>query len=105
MRIKKNDVVKVKSGASRGKTGKIIKVIPEDGTAVVQGINLLWKHMRRSNQYPHGARIQKEAPINISKLMLVCPNCNKPAKSGYKITESGVKNRICKKCSQVVAEA
>ena len=105
MRIKKNDVVKVMSGESRGKTGKIMRVIPETGTAVVQGINLLWKHMRRSNQYPHGARIQKEAPIHMSKLRLVCPNCSKPTKVGYKITESGVKNRICRKCSQVVAEA
>ncbi|MFH1230230.1 MAG: 50S ribosomal protein L24 [Planctomycetota bacterium] len=105
MRIKKNDVVKVISGESRGKTGKIIRIIPEAETAIVQGINLLWKHMRRNNQYPHGARIQKEAPIHISKLRLVCPNCSKPTKVGYKTTESGVKNRVCKKCSQVVAEA
>ena len=105
MHIKKNDVVKVVSGESRGKTGKIMRVIQDDETAVVQGINLLWKHMRRSQQYPHGARIQKEAPIHMSKLRLVCPNCSKPTKVGYKITESGVKNRICKKCLQVVAEA
>jgi large subunit ribosomal protein L24 len=105
MRIKKNDVVKIMSGASRGKTGKIIRVIPESGTAIIQGINLLWKHMRRSNQYPHGARIQKEAPIPLCKLRLICPNCNKPAKVAYKITEAGVKNRTCKKCSQVIAEA
>jgi len=104
MFVKKNDLVKVISGESRGKTGKILRVFPETERIVVQGINLRWKHMRRSQEHPHGARIQKELPIHMSKVKIVCPQCNKPARVGYRITESGVKNRICKKCAQPIGE-
>lgn len=105
MYIRKNDVVKVISGVSRGKTGKVIRIFPGAGVVIVQGMNMCWKHMRRSQQYPHGARIQKESPLHMSKLMVVCPNCNKPAKIGYKTNEGGVKNRICKKCLHPITEA
>lgn len=103
MHIKKDDIVKVISGESRGKTGKVIRVSQEDKTAIIQGVNLLWKHMRRSQQYPHGARIQKEAPIDVSKLMLVCTNCNKPTRVGVKLTGE-IKSRVCKKCAQSIVE-
>jgi len=104
MFVKKNDLVKVISGESRGKTGKILRVFPETERIVVQGINLRWKHMRRSQEHPHGARIQKELPIHMSKVKIVCPQCNKPARVGYRITESGVKSRVCKKCAQPIGE-
>ena len=104
MFVKKNDLVQVISGESRGKTGKIMLVFTESESVLVQGLNLRWKHMRRSQEQPHGARIQKEMPIHVSKIKLVCPHCNKPARVGYKITDSGVKNRICKKCAQPIGE-
>ena len=104
MRIRKKDIVKVISGANRGKIGEVIRVYHDDETAVVKGVNLLWKHMRRSQQYPHGARIQKETPIPVSKLMLICSNCNKPTRVGYRITETGIKSRVCKKCAQSIVE-
>ncbi|MDI6732923.1 MAG: 50S ribosomal protein L24 [Planctomycetota bacterium] len=104
MFVKKNDTVKVICGESRGKTGKIIRVFPRTERVVVQGVNLRWKHMRRSQQYPRGARIQKEMPVHISNVKLICPQCNKPTRVGYKIAEGGVKNRICKKCLQIIAE-
>ena len=104
MRIRKNDTVKIISGESRGKTGKVIRVNQETQTAIVQGINLLWKHMRRSQQYPHGARIQKESPVPLCKLMLVCTNCNKPTRISNKISEAGIKSRVCKKCAQSLVE-
>jgi large subunit ribosomal protein L24 len=104
MFVKKNDLVKVLSGESRGKTGKVIRVFASTESVVIQGVNLRWKHMRRSQQYPHGARIQKEMPIHVSKIKVVCPQCNKPSRVGYKTTESGVKNRICKKCAQPIGE-
>jgi large subunit ribosomal protein L24 len=104
MFAKKNDVVKVLSGESRGKTGKIIRVFASTESVVVQGLNLRWKHMRRSQEYPHGARIQKEMPIHISKIKVVCPHCSKPARVGYKVTDSGVKSRTCKKCAQPIGE-
>jgi large subunit ribosomal protein L24 len=104
MFVKKNDLVKVISGESRGKTGKIIRVFPETERIVVQGVNLRWKHMRRSQQHPHGARIQKEMSIHISNVKIVCPQCTKAVRVGYRIAESGVKNRICKKCAQPIGE-
>ncbi|MEW6026387.1 MAG: 50S ribosomal protein L24 [Planctomycetota bacterium] len=104
MFVKKNDVVKVTSGESKGKTGKVIRVFPKSERVVIQGVNLRWKHMKRSQQYPHGARIQKESPIHVSKIKIVCPQCNKPTRVGYKITDSGVKNRTCRKCAQPIGE-
>ena len=102
--VKKNDVVKVISGSDKGKDGKVIKTMPQDGKVIVQGINLIWKHIKRSSDYPHGARIQKESPIHVSKVMLVCPNCNKPCRVGYQTpANSTEKSRICRKCKQTIA--
>lgn len=104
MFVKKDDIVKVSSGESRGKTGKVIRVFASTESVVVQGVNLRWKHMKRSQQYPHGARIQKEMPVHVSKVKVVCPQCNKPSRVGYKKTDSGIKNRVCKKCAQPIGE-
>lgn len=103
MRIRKNDTVRVISGKDKGKEGKVIKVHSKEGKLLVQGINLVWKHMRRSQQHPHGARIQREAPIRIDNVMLICPNCNKVTRSSYQTVES-VKKRVCRKCHQPIAE-
>lgn len=105
MFVKKNDTVKVISGDDHGKEGKIIKVLYKDNKIIVQGINLAWKHLKRSADYPHGARIQKEAPINVSNIMLVCPNCNKPTRIGFQKSPTGQKTRTCKKCKQPVTTA
>lgn len=102
MHLKKNDMVKVICGDDRGKQGKIIRIVPETGKAIVQGINMHWKHVKRGKEYPHGARIQKELPVNSANLMLVCPNCNKPTRISYQFSETGVKNRTCKKCNKPV---
>ncbi len=103
MRIRKHDLVKVIAGdgAARGQTGKVIRVL-DDGRLLVQGVNMVWKHMRRSQQHPHGARIEKEAPVHVSNLMLVCPSCGKAAKVAMTKTESGEKDRHCKKCKAVI---
>ena len=100
MRIRRNDIVKVIAGDEAGKTGKVLEV---DGARVlVEGVNFVWKHLRRSQQHPHGARIQKEAPVRAAKLMLVCTSCEKPAKVAHKRLESGEHVRVCKKCRQPV---
>lgn len=105
MLVRKNDTVKVISGDDHGKEGKIIKVITKNNKIIVQGINLAWKHLKRSADYPHGARIQKEAPISVSNVMLVCPNCNKPTRIGFQKLSTGGKSRACKKCKQPVTNA
>ncbi|MBI5361491.1 MAG: 50S ribosomal protein L24 [Planctomycetes bacterium] len=102
LHVRKNDTVKVISGNSRNKTGKVIKVFPVEGRALVQGVNMVWKHMRRSVDYPHGARIQKEAPIKLSNLMVVCQSCNKSTRAFIEKAAQG-KTRLCKKCKQPVS--
>jgi large subunit ribosomal protein L24 len=101
MHIRRNDIVKVITGDERGKTGKVLRVVAED-RVLVEGVNFVWKHLRRSQQHPHGARIQKEAPMHVAKLQLVCPACEKPAKIGHKTLENGEHVRVCKKCRQPI---
>ena len=103
MKIRKNDIVQVMTGEERGKRGKVLSVDLEQGRILVEGVNYIWKHMRRSQQHPHGARIQKEAPIRVANLAVMCPACSKPTKVAMKKLESGDKVRICKKCRAEVA--
>lgn len=101
--IRRNDVVRVIAGAEKGKTGKVLSVNRKTDRAVVEGVNRRWKHLRRSQQHPHGARIQKEAPIHVSNLQLLCASCNKPTRAVIKRLEDGERVRICRKCRQAVA--
>lgn len=100
MHIRKNDKVKILTGVDRKKEpSRVIKVMVTEEMAIVQGRNMVWKHLRRSQDYPHGARVQKEAPIPVSKLMVVCEACGKPGRVKYKVTEKS-KTRICGKCKK-----
>ena len=103
MKIRKHDIVKVIAGdgAARGQTGKVIRVLDND-RLLVQGVNMVWKHMRRSQQHPHGARIEKEATVHVSNVMLVCPSCSKATKVAVSKAEGGDKERLCKKCKAVI---
>jgi len=103
MKIRKNDVVRVMTGDEKGKQGKVLSVDRQTGRVLVEGVNYVWKHMRRSQQHPFGARVQKEAPLPVANLALMCPSCNKPTKVAMKRLESGDKIRICKKCRAEVS--
>jgi large subunit ribosomal protein L24 len=98
--IRKNDVVQVITGEEKGKKGKVLSV--DGGRVLVEGVNFIWKHLRRSQQHPHGARIQKEASIHISNVKVECQSCNKLTRVISKKVEDG-RARICKKCGQSVA--
>lgn len=100
--IKKNDVVKILAGKDKGKTGKVIMVFPRKDRVLVEGVNYVKKHARQTQQNQKGGIIQKEMPIQISNLMLVCKNCNKPTRAEINITADG-KARICKKCKEIIA--
>ena len=101
--IRKNDIVTVISGEERGKTGKVLNVDTSSNRILVEGVNFIWKHLRRSQQHPHGARIQKEASLHVSNVKIVCQSCNKPTRAVAKKLDDGDKARICKKCHQAVA--
>ncbi|MBA7620464.1 MAG: 50S ribosomal protein L24 [Calditrichaeota bacterium] len=102
MKIKKGDTVKVISGNYRGKTGKVLKVLPKRNRAIVEGINFVKRHTRPSQNIPKGGIIEREATIHISNLMLVVSNT--PTRVGYTRLEDGKKVRFAKKIGETVNE-
>jgi large subunit ribosomal protein L24 len=97
MWIRVNDVVQVLSGDDRGERGKVLAVDRKAGTVVVEGVNRVYKHVRRSQKNPQGGRLSKEMPIAISKVMLICPQTNKPTRAGARFLADGSKERYSKR--------
>lgn len=102
LRVRRNDTVIVLTGNDAGKTGKVLKVIPREGLLLVEGVNRVWKHLRRSQEHPQGARLQREAPLPVSRVMVICQSCNKPTRVRMKV-EKDIKDRVCGRCGQAVA--
>ncbi len=100
MHIRVGDTVEVITGNDRGQRGKVLKIDREAGKLVVEGVNRVYKHMRRSQRNPQGGRLSKEMPIQVSNVRLVCPSCNAAARTGVRATTDGGKERHCKKCKQ-----
>lgn len=101
-KIKKNDTVVVLSGRDRGKQGKVTQVFPRQGLAVVEGVNIRFKHLKTRQRGRTGSRVQYAAPLPISKLSLICPHCGKRTRVKIQINADGHKLRICRRCSQSV---
>lgn len=100
-RLMKNDTVEIVAGNDRGKRGRVLQVLPDRDKVLVEGVRYIWRHVRPSQQNPQGGRIQKEAPINASSVMLVCGECDKGVRVGF--TGKGpAKTRVCKKCGQAI---
>ncbi len=100
--IKKNDTVMVISGKYKGRTGRVIRVMPREDKIIVEKINIVKRHMKPSRKYAQGGIIEKEAPIHRSNVMLVCPKCEKPTRISSQVLASGEKVRVCKKCKEVI---
>ncbi len=100
-KLKKNDKVKVIAGKDKGREGTIISFVPKKNSVIVEGVRIVKKHVKASSTNKGGI-IEKEAPIHISNVMLVCPHCNKPTRIGVKFLESGEKVRYCKKCGETI---
>ncbi len=94
MRIRTGDTVVVIAGADRGVQAKVLQVDPRAGKAIVEGVNRVYKHVRRSQKHPQGGRLSKEMPVAISNLMLVCPQTGKRTRVGYRYTDDGAKERF-----------
>ena len=101
LHIKVDDTVMVLSGNDKGKTGKVIAVSPEEGKAIVEGINKQKKHVKPRKQGETGGILDVDGAMYASKLALFCPNCNKGVRVGYK-TEGDKKVRVCKKCGKEI---
>lgn len=98
MRIKVDDMVKVIAGADNGVEAKVLKVLSDENKLIVEGVNRVYKHMRRSQRNPQGGRLSKEMPIAASNVMLVCESCRKATRVGVRYRDDGSKERFCKKC-------
>jgi large subunit ribosomal protein L24 len=98
MWIKTNDTVKVIAGEDRGVTGKVVRVNRKKGKLVVEGVNRVYKHVKRSQKNPQGGRLSKEMPVQMSNVALVCESCGAATRIGARYLEDGTKERYCKKC-------
>ncbi|MBI4444346.1 MAG: 50S ribosomal protein L24 [Acidobacteria bacterium] len=103
LHIKKDDQVVIRAGRDRGKTGKVLRVFPDKGRAVVENINFLRRHTRANPQRNiKGGVVEREAPIPLSNLQVICRECGKPARVGFQILSDGKKVRTCKKCGGTI---
>ncbi|MBD3271752.1 MAG: 50S ribosomal protein L24 [Elusimicrobia bacterium] len=99
--IKKKDKVIVLTGKDKGKTGEVLKVFGDKNTVLVSKINFIKRHTRPTQADPGGIR-EKEAPITLSNVMLVCPKCSKPTRKKFDYLSDGSKVRVCRKCGEMV---
>ncbi|AGC69584.1 50S ribosomal protein L24 [Thermoclostridium stercorarium subsp. stercorarium DSM 8532] len=100
--VKKGDTVYILNGKDRGKKGKVLRVLPSKQMVIVEGVNMVAKHVKPRSELQQGGIIHREAPIYAAKVMLVCSKCGAPTKVGKKILEDGSKARVCKKCGEII---
>jgi large subunit ribosomal protein L24 len=98
LHVRKNDSIMVIAGKERGKTGKVLRVIPKKSRAIIERVNMVKRHTRARGPQLPGGILEKEASIHISNLMLMCDKCNAPVRVGRKILEDGEKVRVCRRC-------
>lgn len=100
--IRAGDTVKILIGKDRAKTGKVLSIDRQGGRATVEGLNMVVRHERPKKAGQKGQKVHVPMPLEISNLMLICPNCRKPARIGHKVDDKGVKSRVCKKCGKAI---
>jgi len=105
MRIKKHirsdDMVSVITGAQKGKSGKVLRIVKNGQRVIVEGVNMVHKHVRRSEVYPNGGRIEKEASLALSNVLLLCPSCGRGVRTSVRV-DNGRKIRVCRKCHESI---
>jgi large subunit ribosomal protein L24 len=100
--VRKGDTVLVLAGKDRGLRGRVSRVEPKEYRAVVEGLNKVKRHTKPNQKVIQGGIIEKEAPMHVSKLMLVCPHCHRPTRQAHMITDTGAKSRACKRCGAAI---
>ncbi len=103
MHIRTDDIVEVITGSDKIR-GKVLKVLREENRIIVEGVNRVYRHIRRSQKNPQGGRLSKEMPIAISNVKLVCTACNQATRTGARFRDDGAKERFCKKCSAGIGQ-
>jgi len=104
MKIRSGDLVQVMTGREqdRGRRGKVHSIDPKKGRVVVSGIRMIKRHLRPGRVRTQAGIIEREAPISLSNVMLVCPKCDKPTRVGFRYLEDGKKVRYCHKCGEII---
>lgn len=102
MKIRRNDEVLVIAGDDRGKKGKVHRYYPREGRLVVEGVNIVKRHTKPRPNIRQAGIIEREAPIHVSNVMLICTKCGKPTRVGFRILEDKTKVRVCKRCGEVI---
>jgi large subunit ribosomal protein L24 len=100
--VRKDDLVQVIAGKEKGKSGKVLKVLPHKNRVVVEKVNFIKRHSRPTGKTRQGGIIQKEAPIHVSNVLLLCSKCNRGVRMGKRILEGGKKALVCKKCGELI---
>lgn len=100
MHVKKDDTVRIISGDDRGKTGKVLAVSPKEGKVIVEGLNMVKKHVKPRKAGDQGGIVEAESAIYASKVEVVCPSCKKATRVGHTVQEDGKKLRVCKHCGK-----
>jgi large subunit ribosomal protein L24 len=101
-KIKKNDKVIILAGKETGKIGTVLKVDSEKGRVLVEKVNMIKRHSKPGVKTGQGGIVEKEAPLNISNVMIVCDKCTEPTRIGKRVLEDGSKVRICRKCGETM---
>ncbi len=104
MDVTKNDMVLVISGNDKGKTGKVLRVFPDDWRITIENVNFVKRHARPTTSNPQGGIVEREAPIHVSNVMLFCSKCNRGTRVRHKSLsdERSTKVRICARCGEVI---
>ena len=100
--VRRGDLVGVITGRERGKRGKVLRVLTEKGRVVVEHVNMTKKHQRPTQKLRQGGIIERESPLALSNVLVVCGRCDKPSRSGIKTLADGRKLRICKRCGESI---
>ena len=100
-KVRREDTVLVITGKERGKTGVVRQVLPREGRIVIAGVNVVKRHMRPRADRPGGI-IEREAPLHMSNVMVVCKSCSKPTRVAFRLRDDGRKVRYCRRCTQAL---
>lgn len=101
-KIRKGDTVQITKGKDKGKKGKVLTLLPEGKRALVEGLNMVKKHKRKTSQDQQGGIVSIEMPISVANLQFFCKHCNRPVRLGFSLLKDKTKTRICKSCKEAI---
>jgi large subunit ribosomal protein L24 len=102
VKIRRGDTVVVLTGKERGKRGKVLRVMPEKSRVLVEHVNMIKRHQRPTQKLRQGGIIEREGPIHLSNVQILCTRCNQPSRTGVKVLDDGRKTRVCRRCHESI---